>query len=81
MTEESLKTEDIRIKIFQRKTDANNAYGAIVYSNDFRLKKGEVNYFTDYLVMHTPGTYIMHVYKKDCLWKADAVADFRVEGR
>lgn len=76
MTKKNLESEDIRIKIFKRSEKANNGYGSMVYSNDFRLKKGEINYFTDYIVLHSPGTYIMHVYKKDYLWKPDAVADF-----
>lgn len=79
MTKKNLKTEDIRIKIFKRSENAG--YGAMVYSNDFRLKKGEINYFTDYIVMHSAGEYHMHVYKKDYLWKPDAIADFKVIGR
>ena len=81
LTKKDLKTEDIRIKIFKRNTDAHDAYGSLVYSNTFHLKKGEVNYFTDYIVMHKPGYYIMHVYKMDYLWKPDAIGDFRVDER
>ena len=81
LTRKELKTEDIRVKIYKRNWDAKGAYGDVVYSNDFRLKKGEIFYFTDYIVMHKAGNYIMHVYKKDYLWKPDAIADFRVDAR
>lgn len=81
LTKRNIETEDIRIKIFIRNEKANNGYGDMVYSNTFRIKKGEVNYFTDYLVFHKPGTYIMHVYRMDYLWKPDAIADFRVDDR
>lgn len=79
MTKKNLTTDDIRIKIFKKSEIAG--YGAMVYSNDFRLKKGEINYFTDYIVMHSAGEYRMHVYKKDYLWKPDAIADFKVVER
>ncbi|MBR1754602.1 hypothetical protein IJ732_07195 [bacterium] len=82
MTKKNLQTPDIRIKIYKL-TEHNdfNSYGDMIYSNDFRLKKGEINYFTDYIVMHSAGSYRMHVYKKDYLWKPDAIADFKVVGR
>lgn len=79
MTKKNLETPDIRIKIFKLHEKAG--YGAMVYANDFRLKKGEINYFTDYIVMHSAGEYRMHVYKKDYLWKPDAMADFKVVER
>ena len=79
LTKRDLKTEDIRVKIFTRNADARYAMGSMVYSNDFRLQPGEINYFTDYIVIHQPGHYVMMVYKKDYLWKPDATADFRVD--
>lgn len=81
LTRRNLTTEDIRVKIFKRSEKANYGYGDMVYSNTFRLRPGEINYFTDYIVFHKAGTYIMHVYRMDYLWKPDAIADFRVDER
>ena len=77
-TKKNLETEDIRVRIYELKVKAKYAIGSMVYSNDFRLKPGEINYFTDYIVMHKPGNYLMMVFKKDYLWKPDAEADFNV---
>ncbi len=81
MTKKNLEGEDIRIKIFKRDSKANGLMNTLVYSNDFRLKKGEINYFTDYIVMQKSGDYAMLVFRKDNLWRADAIADFRVNSR
>lgn len=78
-TEKPISESGIRIRIVKKEEKANFAMGKVVYSNDFRLKKGEVYYYTDGLTMGEAGYYCMFVYAKDRLDRPLAIADFRIK--
>lgn len=79
ITEQPLQTNFVRIRILKRDEKANYETTKIVYSNDFRLNKDQIYYYTDYIVMHEAGFYCMYVYAKNELDKPLAIADFRVK--
>lgn len=51
----------------------------IVYTHDYRINKDNPYYFTDYLVIHSPGHYYMQVFDKNKLHTPLTVADFFVK--
>lgn len=79
ITEKPLQTDFVRIRILKRDEKANNEATKIVYSNDFRLTKGQIYYYTDYIVMNEAGSYCMLVYAKNELDHPLTLADFRVK--
>lgn len=79
ITEEPLKTTFVRIRILKRDEKVNFETTKIVYSNDFRLNKDQIYYYTDYIVMNEAGRYCMYVYTKNELDHPLAIADFRVK--
>ena len=60
----------------------NNDYGQfgykLIWTREVRLKDEEINYFTDYFVLHDDGYYFMKVYSKDNPHKVLAAAEFSV---
>lgn len=79
ITEQPLKTNSIRVRIFKRDDKANSSITNVVYSNDFRLYKNQIYYYTDYIVMNEAGCYCMTVYAKNKLDIPLAIADFKVK--
>lgn len=79
ITEKPLESNIIRVKILKREEKANYEPTKIVYSNDFRLNKDQIFYYTDYIVMHEPGYYYMLIYATNRLDKPLAAADFQVK--
>lgn len=78
-TDKPFKTDGLRIRIYKKEAKANFAMSKVYYSNDFRFNKGEVYYYTDYLVIGEAGYYCMFVYSKGKLDRPLAIADFRVK--
>jgi len=78
ISERPLQTDMVRIQVIKREEKANMALGKIVYSNDFRLSKDQVFYYTDYLVIHEAGYYCMAVYDRNDMERPFTVGDFRV---
>src|SRR5574344_1998727 len=62
MTKKPLPTETIRIKIFKRTASARNSVTGLVYCKEFKLKKDNIYYYTDYIVLHNAGDYCMMIY-------------------
>lgn len=79
ITEKPLDSNLIRIRILSRDSKVNNEVTKVVYSNDFRLKKDQIYYYNDYIVIHSSGTYCMAIYQRDKLDRPIAIADFRVK--
>lgn len=79
ITEKQLESNIIRVKILKRDEKANYEPTKIVYSNDFRLNKDQIFYYTDYIVMHESGYYYMLIYATNRLDKPLATADFQVK--
>lgn len=79
ITEKTLTSNIIRIRILKRDEKANNQPIKLVYSNDFRMFKDQLYYYNDYIVMNDPGNYCMLIYSTTALDKPLAVADFKVK--
>lgn len=78
ITEKPLGTDIVRVRVFKREDKANMEISKVVYSNDFRLRKGEQYYYTDYLVFNEAGYYCMKVYSLASLDRPLAVSDFQI---
>lgn len=79
LSQKPLKTEFMRVRILKREDKFNAITSRIMYSNDFRLTKDQIYYFTDYIVMNESGSYCMAVYNKERMERPLAIADFRVK--
>lgn len=79
ITEKTLNTNIIRIRILKRDEKAGNQPTKIVYSNDFRMFKDQLYYYNDYIVINDAGNYCMLIYSITALDKPLAVADFKVK--
>lgn len=69
----------IRVKVFKRERKADFYPTDVVYSNDFRVNKDQIYYYSDYIVINEAGTYCMMIYSKDDLNHFMAIADFKVK--
>lgn len=79
MTQKPINGEFIRVRIVKREEKLDFALVNVVYSNDFRLKKDQVYYYNDYIILNNPGYYCMQVYFQDRLNAPFVIADFRVK--
>lgn len=79
ITEKPLKTEFIRVRILKRDEKANYDITKLFYSNDFKLQKDQVYYYSDYIVMNEAGDYCMSIYAINKLDRPLATADFRIK--
>lgn len=78
ITEKPLKTNIIRVRVLKRDEKADSYPTKLVYSNDFKLRKDQVYYYNDYLVLNDSGAYCMMVYASDNLRAPLATADFKI---
>lgn len=78
ITKKPLKVNSIRVRIMKREEKANMCLSKLVYSNDFRLAKDNIYYYSDYLVINEVGYYCMMIYLTDNLRQPIATADFQV---
>lgn len=78
ITQKPLKVNSIRVRVMKREEKANMSLSKLVYSNDFRLAKDNIYYYSDYLVMNEPGYYCMMIYAANALNQPLAIADFQV---
>lgn len=79
ITEKLLDSDLIRVRILKRDASANNEVTGLVYSNDFRMKKDQIYYYTDYIVLRESGNYCMAIYPRNKMDRPIAVADFQVK--
>lgn len=79
ITQEPLKTDSVRIRVFKRDEKADYPITEVVYSNDFRLSKAQVYYYTDYVIINKAGYYCMYVYSTDNLSRFLTRSDFQVK--
>lgn len=79
ITEKPLETNIIRVRILKRDEKADYQPTKLVYSNDFKLNKDQIFYYTDYIVMNDTGYYYMLIYDKNYLDRPLVAADFRVK--
>lgn len=66
------------IQVVKKDNDYGQFGYKLIWTRDVRLKDEEINYFTDYFVLHDDGYYFMKVYSKDNPHKVLAAAEFSV---
>ena len=79
MIEKPLDSEFVRVRVFKRDKKADFRLTKMVYSDDVKLRKEGLYYYTDYLVMHEAGNYYMMIYALNALDRPLAMADFKVD--
>lgn len=83
VTERPLDSSMIRVRILKREEKANFTASKLVYSNDFKPSRNQIQeqiyYYTDYLVLEETGYYCMQIYSTDLLNSPLAVADFKIK--
>lgn len=79
MTEKKLDSNLIRVRILKKDGKVNIQPVSLIYSNDFRLNKDQLFYYSDYIVLNTAGDYCMVIYAINALDKPLVMADFRVK--
>lgn len=79
ITEKSLDTDMIRVRVIKRAEKAGYEAINVVYSNDFRLRKDQIFYYSDYLIMNESGYYCMMIYASNRLDMPLYKADFRIK--
>jgi len=77
--DKKFETEYIRVKVIKAYDVTNTGGYSVVYTKDYRLMKGEVNYHSDYFVIHNKGHYIMQVYAIENVDKDIGIGEFYVE--
>lgn len=79
MSKKPIKAEFIGVQVVSanHKTGFTTVSG-IVYSHDYRINKDSPHYYTDYLVLHSPGHYYMQIFDKNKPFKPITLADFYV---
>lgn len=65
VAKKELEDKYITIKLKKQDDNAKVFDTQFIYSNTYRLRKDEAYYFTDYIVLHESGYYLMQVYSKD----------------
>ena len=66
------------IQVVKKDNDYGQFGYKLIWTREVRLKDEEINYFTDYFVLHDDGYYFMKVYSKDNPHKIFASAEFYV---
>ena len=79
MSKKAIKAQFIKVQVVSatHKTGFATISG-IVYTHDYRINKDSPHYFTDYLVIHSPGHYYMQIFDHNQLYKPLTIADFYV---
>ena len=75
---EKVQSRYLYIQVVKKDNDYGQFGYKLVWTRDVRLKDEELNYFTDYFVLHEDGYYFMKVYSKDNPHKVLTAAEFSV---
>lgn len=78
ITQTPLTSDLIRVRVLKRDAKVYHDFINLVYSNDFKLRKDQVYYYNDYLIINQPGEYFMEVYDRYAMSKPIATADFKI---
>jgi len=73
-----LKTPYIRVQISSVVDKTHTLFYKPYWSSDYKLMKDEVYYYTDYVVIHSRGKYLMQIFRRDDLHHPLAFAFFVV---
>jgi hypothetical protein len=79
ISEKPIQSDMVRIRIFKRDSKADNEPTKLLYSNDFKLRKDQIFYYDDYMVINDAGTFCMVVYSMNNLKTPLAIADFKIK--
>lgn len=79
ITEKKLTSNLIRVRVLKKEGKVNIQPINVISSNDYRLNKDQLFYYSDYIVLNTAGDYCMVIYTLDALDKPLVMADFRVK--
>jgi hypothetical protein len=80
ISEKPIDSDMVRVRIFKRDSKASNQPTKLEYSNDFKLRKDQIYYYDDYIMINDAGDFCMVVYATNNLKTPLAVADFRLKG-
>jgi len=80
ISEKPITSDMVRIRIFKRDSKANYEPTKLIYSNDYKLRKDQVYYYDDYIVINDAGEFCMVVYALNNLKTPLAVSDFKLKG-
>lgn len=80
MSKKPIKADFIGVQVVNATHKSGfTTLSGITYTHDYRINKDNPHYFTDYLVIHTPGHYYMQIFDKNNLFKPLTIADFWVK--
>jgi len=77
VTKKPLVSDIIQVKIMKMDEKVNYAPTKLAFADRYRLSKGQMNYYTDYVVFHEAGYYSMFIYS-DEIPHPLAIEPFRV---
>lgn len=80
MSNKAIKAKFIKVQIISASHKTGFAtISGIVYTHDYKIDKNSPHYFTDYVVLHSPGHYYMQIFDHSQLFKPITIADFYVK--
>ncbi len=77
-TKKDLTSPYIRVQVSSVVDKTSYLFYRPYWSGDYRLMKDEVNYYSDYVVIHSRGKYMMQIFKMEDLHHPLAFAFFVV---
>ena len=77
-TAKDMKSPYIRVQVSSVIDKTTPLFYKPYWSGDYRLMKDEVNYYTDYVVIHSRGKFLMQIFKREDLHHPMAFAFFVV---
>ncbi len=80
MSKKPIKAQYIKVQIVSGSHKSGfTTLSGIAYTHEYKIDKDSPYYYTDYVVMHTPGHYYMEIFDLNMLHKPITVADFFVK--
>ena len=78
-TPEKLESKFIRVQICKVGDTINRGGYSIFWTNDYRVMKQNMYYYTNHFVIHTKGRYLMQIFSLDNLGKPLAYNEFWIK--
>lgn len=77
-TPKKLECKFIRVQVFKVGDTINRGGYSIYWTNDYRVMKQNMYYYTNYVTIHQKGRYVMQVFSIDNIGKPLAYNEFWV---
>ena len=61
-TPEELQTEFIRVQVFKAADNTHVGGYSVLFAKDYRVMKNNHYYFSNHIVIHNPGKYVLQVF-------------------